>query len=116
MATEKQRVRTKFREAVLRRARLRCQGPGCTYRATPKTAEGLDAHHILDRSTWGVGGGSVLENGICLCKPCHRKAESLHETGEAFPGFSPDDLFAIIGSSPEKAREANARAVRRSRS
>jgi HNH endonuclease len=113
----KKKARSKFRDEVLERARFglayRCQGPGCTARAgTGDVLKEFDAHHIIDRSLWPPGGGNVKENGICLCKPCHRKAEAFHETGVAHPGYAPADLFTIIGSSPEKARRASDRSRR----
>jgi hypothetical protein len=57
-------------------------------------------------------GGYVPENGITLCAGedqdnCHWKAEQYHATGTALPGFSPDDLYAKIGSDWMKAWEAS---------
>lgn len=46
-----------------------------------------------------LNGGYVKENGISLCPQCHIKAEAYHRTGTTLPGFSPDDLFNMIGSS-----------------
>jgi hypothetical protein len=67
----------------------------------------LDAHHITDRHAMPHG-GYVRENGITLCDDgCHRLAEAFHQTGEAAPGYAPDDLYARIGSSIEKARRAS---------
>ncbi|WP_246551674.1 RNA ligase family protein [Miltoncostaea oceani] len=37
-------------------------------------AEGADAHHILERRLFHDG-GYYLDNGVCLCSPCHLKAE-----------------------------------------
>ncbi|MGC4044986.1 MAG: HNH endonuclease [Armatimonas sp.] len=58
----------------------------------------LDAHHITNRNDM-PGGGYVAENGISLCETCHRLAEQLWETGTAAPGFTPDDLYRVVGSS-----------------
>lgn len=68
----------------------------------------LDAHHITDRNKM-PGGGYVKENGITLCPECHAKAERFHQTNgeEHEMGFHPNDLYAIIGSSYEKALEAS---------
>lgn len=52
------------------------------------------------------GGGYVKENGISLCKPCHRLAEQLWETGVAAPGLTPEQLYALIGSSFARALRA----------
>ena len=52
-------------------------------------------------------GGYVLENGASLCAECHKKAEQFHETGTSFPGYSPEELYAAIDSSHEKAVEAS---------
>lgn len=53
-------------------------------------------------------GGYVKENGISLCADCHEKAENFHRTGVSVPGYSPDELYRLVGSSKEKAiREAN---------
>lgn len=67
---------------------------------------GITAHHITDRNEM-ENGGYVPENGISLCLYCHRKAEAFHETGEALPGFSPEDLYGLIGSSADAARKAD---------
>ncbi len=68
----------------------------------------LDAHHIADRNLM-PNGGYVKSNGISLCHDCHVKAEHFHSTGEAYPGFAPDNLYAAIGSSRELAEEASRR-------
>ena len=69
----------------------------------------FDIHHITDRSLM-VAGGYCLENGITLCKvPCHEKAEVFHSSGEAHPGYAPDDLYKKINSTYEKAVGASNR-------
>ncbi len=65
----------------------------------------LDAHHITDRNDM-PNGGYVKENGIALCHECHLKAEQFHQTGEAADGYSPEELYEIIGSSYESACRA----------
>lgn len=81
--------------------------------------EPLDAHHITDRNLM-PNGGYVKENGITLCsgdddnelyykKSCHWKAEQFHIHGEAYPGFSPEELYKKIGSSLELAMKASER-------
>lgn len=67
---------------------------------------GVTAHHITDRNEM-PNGGYVPENGISLCCECHRKAEAFHETGQALPGFSPEELYRLIGSSEATARKAD---------
>lgn len=96
---QKQAVRAKFREVVFKRDKNKCRVCGA---ASTK----LDAHHITDRNEL-PNGGYVLENGISLCELCHFKAEQFHATGEALPGFHPDDLYIMIGSTREKAEAAS---------
>ena len=116
----KKQVRTAFRTAVFRRDRYRCamcgrfgkdrQGGDAheAYRPATLSVElaDLDAHHITDRNDM-PNGGYVAENGISLCAPCHLLAEIFHDTGTPHPGFSPDDLYAKIDSSFEKAQRAS---------
>ena len=52
-------------------------------------------------------GGYVKENGISLCPEHHEMAEVYHSTGKALPGFSPQELYALVGSSREKAIRAS---------
>ncbi len=57
-------------------------------------------------------GGYVWQNGIALCAPCHEKAEVVHSTGTALPGFAPSDFrflgwAAMIRSSEALARQAS---------
>lgn len=67
----------------------------------------LDAHHITNRYDM-VGGGYVIENGISLCPTDHLKAENYHK--DKLPGYSPEELYALIGSSKELAvRKSNER-------
>ena len=82
----------------------------------------LDAHHVTNRNEM-PNGGYVAENGITLCDTCHEKAEVWHASrhthaeprkaavGEAEPGYAPDELYALIGSSWEIAWEASERLV-----
>ena len=68
-----------------------------------------DAHHITDRHVL-PNGGYVLSNGISLCEACHIKAGVHHIThGIKWPeGFHPNDLYAKIGSSYERAYKDSA--------
>ncbi len=89
--TEKQRRRAAWREGVLTRDGHRCVVCG---RSDVK----LDAHHITDRHD-SPEGGYILANGITLCDilgGCHWKAEQFHRTGVAEPGYSPEELQALI--------------------
>ena len=119
--SKKKRVRGAFRAAVLGRDRYRCvmcRKPGTDrqggdgHKPFHPDVPGdqlvpLDAHHITDRNQM-PNGGYVPENGITLCDDgCHRLAEVFHQTGIPHPGFSPADLYALIGSSPETARKAS---------
>jgi 5-methylcytosine-specific restriction endonuclease McrA len=94
----KKAVRAAFRAAVFTR-----DGHSCRVCGASDTE--LDAHHISDRTTM-PSGGYVKENGISLCAPCHRLAEQLWETGVAAPGFSPEQFYALIGSSHAQALHA----------
>lgn len=93
----KKDVREEFRRAVLKRDNRKCVM--CGY-AGPH----LDVHHITDRSLL-PGGGYVSDNGITLCNEeakspsCHALAEKYHMTGTPHPGYSPDNLYAEIGSA-----------------
>lgn len=102
----KKTIRSKFRNEVFSRDKYTCRG--CGLKTTPEKAEEiLDAHHIKNRNLF-KNGGYVKENGISLCKKiCHLKAEKFHQTNgkEWEEGFSPNDLFAKIGSSEELARK-----------
>lgn len=64
----------------------------------------LDAHHITDRNLM-PNGGYILENGISLCPNCHIEAEKFHSGEKVKEGFFPDDLYNLINSSFELAKE-----------
>lgn len=103
MRTKKE-IRNAFRTTVFSRDGYRCVMCG-------RTDGQLDAHHIIDRHDL-PNGGYVKENGITLCAGegqdnCHWKAEQWHATGEAFPGYSPEELFAKIGSNLDLAIAAS---------
>jgi hypothetical protein len=109
--SSKKKVRERFRYDVYAAARIsvrgvtriRCQGPGCSVTVDHERAkELLDCHHITDRNLLPAG-GYVATNGIALCDYCHRRAEKFHETGVAEAGWSPADLYRVIGSSLEQA-------------
>jgi hypothetical protein len=94
----KKQLRNDFRNAVFERDGYCCAMCG-------RNDCKLDAHHVQNRKEI-VNGGYVKENGITLCdvpQGCHWKAEQYHATGTAHPGYSPEDLFAKIGSSIELA-------------
>lgn len=116
MYTKKQ-VRSAFRSIVMERDGYRCamcgvagrdrQGGNGHVRHHPNIVENelqlLDAHHITDRNQMPYG-GYVKENGITLCdERCHRLAEVFHQTVTPHPGYSPDELYARIGSTFEEA-------------
>ena len=100
MSSEKKLIRERFRTATFTRDGHRCKGCGWTL-FRPGEVE-LDAHHITDRNQM-PNGGYVKENGISLCPTCHEKAEVFHSTGTALPGWAPEDLYKMIGSSYEQA-------------
>lgn len=103
MSNSKKEIRKQFRDSCFKRDKYCCVM--CGFKSTADHVEDdLDAHHVYDR-TLMPNGGYVKENGISLCKTCHIKAEHFHSTGEALPGFSPEDLYLKIGSSKERAVE-----------
>jgi hypothetical protein len=100
----KKSIRAYFRKEVFKRDNFccRCCGiPGYDRQCDPQPNRvALDAHHITDRHNI-ENGGYVKENGISVCDDCHIKAENCSD------GFSPAELYMMIGSSEEKAREAS---------
>lgn len=103
MSAEKKKIRANFRDAVFERDGRKCKGCGW---AIFQDGVVLDAHHITDRNLM-PNGGYVKENGISLCPACHQKAEVFHSTGSALPGWAPDDLYKMIGSSYDQAVKAS---------
>jgi len=111
MGAKKKAVRKAFRTGVFSRDRYRCvvcgragldrQGGNdhLAYHQEDGPVD-LDAHHITNRDLM-PNGGYVPENGITLCPDCHIKAEA------ADPGFLPEDLYGLIGSSHRKAVAAS---------
>ena len=81
--------RTNFREAVFKRDGFKCVICG---------ADGVDAHHILERRLW-VDGGYIVDNGATVCSPCHIACEktdiSVEEVREAagVKKVIPDHLY-----------------------
>jgi predicted restriction endonuclease len=105
MSSEKKLIRQRFRDTVFQRDGHKCRVCGWSV----QTAEvQLDAHHITDRNLM-PNGGYVKENGISLCPAHHELAEVYHSTGTAHPGFSPDDLYRMVGSSYAEAVSASER-------
>ena len=100
MSGDKKKTRQRFRTRVFER-------DGHVCRVCRKPSEAMDAHHITDRNLLPHG-GYVPENGISLCPPCHVLAEVFHGTGTAAPGYSPEELYRLIGSDVERARRASA--------
>ena len=103
MSAEKKRIRNEFRTETFTRDGHKCRA--CGWNAFRPGEIELDAHHITDRNLM-PNGGYVKENGISLCPGCHEKAEVFHSTGTALPGFSPAELYVMIGSSYEQAVKA----------
>jgi 5-methylcytosine-specific restriction endonuclease McrA len=99
MSSEKKRIRQQFRDAVFHR-------DGNVCRVCKAGSYALDAHHITDRHLM-PNEGYVKENGISLCPTCHEKAEVFHSTGTALVGWSPEDLYELIGSSHDEAVAAS---------
>ena len=108
--SSKRAIRAAFRNAVFQRAGYQCECCGVAgYDRQSECLDGkveLDAHHITNRNEMPHG-GYVKENGISVCGDCHLKAEEFWSTGQAAKGFSPTDLYDLIGSSLEKAIAAS---------
>jgi 5-methylcytosine-specific restriction endonuclease McrA len=101
----KQDVRRRFRSAVFERDGFACRV--CRFAPKPERADSeLDAHHITDRHEM-PNGGYVAENGIALCSTCHLQAEAHHRGDPVPPGFTPAELYALVGSSAERALAAS---------
>jgi len=97
----KKEIRNNFRSAVFNRDKMTCKV--CDKKHT--SIEGLDAHHVTDRSEM-PNGGYVKENGITVCKDeCHMRVEQFHITGGQLweEGLHPNDLYKKISSSKELA-------------
>ena len=96
MSQRKKNIRDTFRKVVFDRDGHKCKMCG--------SEDDITAHHITDRTLMPFG-GYVRSNGITVCPPCHEHAEEFHTSnGEKFDeGWSPDDLYALIDSSNEKA-------------
>ncbi len=107
MSQKKKQVRANFRNACFKLDKYCCAM--CDFVSSPEKAEEeLDAHHITDRNLM-PNGGYVKENGISLCAKCHELSEFYHSLGEAYPGYSPEDLYAKIGSNHDRAYAASER-------
>ena len=94
-------LRESFREGVYARDDHKCRV--CGMKEGTNGAH-LDAHHITDRHQL-PNDGYTLSNGITLCPEHHKKAEVWHSTHQHcwVPGFTPDELYSMIGSSAAKA-------------
>lgn len=111
MSLGKKQIRAIFRERSWKASGYRCVA--CGQQHDPNTAvDTLDVHHVTPREQF-PNGGYVRENGAPLCKigdrSCHVKAEEWLKNGVGDAGFSPDELYAKIGSSRAKAMEADKR-------
>lgn len=119
MSLEKKKVRNKLRWACLERDNRTCRV--CDRRVGAVDEEGnritlamLDAHHITPRTNL-PNQGNVIDNVITLCPPCHEYAEAFlngdreHEppTKRGWHAYAPSALYALIGSSYEKAKAAS---------
>ena len=99
---QKKKLRAACRTATFKRDNHKCAVCKCG-----ASANQFDAHHITPRSEM-PNGGYVIENLITLCYGCHLKAETFKKN--PLPGYSPEELYAIIGSSKELAmRKSNER-------
>ena len=119
--SNKKLIRKQFRETVFNRDGYRCRkcgmagkdrqgGDGWKKFHKQMPAIDLDSHHIQDRTLF-ENQGYTEKNGISVCETCHLKAEEYHQTGgkTVEPGFHPDELYELIGSSYEEAVLADAK-------
>ena len=104
MSQHKKDIRRQFRDKSFRRDKYRCRVCGFKPPTAAEITTLLDCHHINSRDLMPAG-GYVPENGISLCADCHIKAEEYWRTGTAIEGYSPEDLYKLIGSSYELAVE-----------
>lgn len=99
MSVEKKQRRANFRKSVFAR-----DGHKCVF--CPKKT-GLDAHHITNRKEM-PNGGYVMENGVTVCADHHTMVEAyLNGFSTWSICYSPEALYKLIGSSKEKAFEAD---------
>lgn len=127
MSETKKQQRIDFRLLVLGRDGNRCRVCG-----TERAEARLDVHHITPREQFAHG-GYVAPNGIVLCKygeagerSCHEKAELAIATlilgcpvidpAHELWRYAPAQLYALIGSSIERARESDERSANAPRS
>ena len=100
---EKKAVRAAFNEACLTRDGHRCVICGATNIK-------LDVHHITPRDQMPRG-GYIAENGVTLCAAgkdsCHTRAEMALKETEPDPIYGPSALYDKIGSSHERAMQAD---------
>lgn len=105
----KKQIRAAFRKVVFERDNYKCKCckengyDGQDRRMDTKAGKllmPLDAHHITNRNKF-PNGGYVKENGVSLCPSCHKKAE--------IKLIPPSYLYKLIGSTLEKAIEADAK-------
>jgi predicted restriction endonuclease len=102
MSQAKKVIRAKFRGAVFARDSYRCRVCGCK----DFSFDLFDAHHITSRDEM-PNGGYVAENGITLCENCHVMAEMELHGGTHHSGYSPEELYRLIGSSKYEAIKAS---------
>lgn len=108
MSAAKKLLRAAFRSACFKRDGNACRCCGAKPPEGTVVEDFLDAHHIKDRNEM-PNGGYVPENGISLCAACHAKAEVWHNSDHQMfePGYHPDALYKLIGSSADKATVAS---------
>jgi hypothetical protein len=78
-----------WRKKIFVRDRYTCQMPGCTSRGW------LEAHHIV-RWADSVAGRYDVNNGICLCRKCHKYIKNREKQYETL--FR--SLIFRLGKSP----------------
>lgn len=113
----KKEIRNNFRNSVFKRDKFCCaicgkpgkdrQGGDLHLKFHKKLIDlcELDAHHIISRKEI-ENQGYVRENGISVCSECHLKCEEYWNKNIVDPGFHPNELFTLIGSSEELARRS----------
>lgn len=98
MSKQKKLIREQLRNEVMKRSGYKCE----ICKVIPRAPAPLEAHHIINRNNL-PNQGMTKWNIINLCSSCHQKAEAFLNSAIIDTKYSPNNLFRIIKSTPEKA-------------